>query len=108
MESDTCDSEPPIDDQTNNGTTFSSSDDDDVLSYLTSDTDTDVPDLIGDTCSDISDYVDNDKPEMNVSAITLTSPSMNSPPQSPQPASIATPNPLDDADLPAEFDPMIE
>ena len=110
IESDTCDSEQPINDQTNTGTTFSSSDNDDVLPDLTSDTDTDadVPDLIGGTCSDISDYVHNDKPEMNVSPISLTNPSVNSSPQSPQPASIATPNPLDDADLPAEFDPMIK
>ena len=113
MDSDTaCDTTSvadSMDEPANDGQFYSSSDEDDVLPDLTSDTDTDtasIPDLIGDSSDD--SYVDTDKPEMDVSATSLTTTSITSPPQSPQPVAIAEPNPFDEANLPAGFNPMVE
>ena len=107
MDSDTaCDTsfDDSMDEPANDGQFYSSSDEDDVLPDLTSDTDTttgSLPDLIGDSSND--SYVDTDKPEMDVSATSLTTISTNS---SPQPATTAAPTHYEEADMPADF--MVE
>ena len=111
MDSDTaCDTtsfDDSIDEPANDGQFYSSSDEDDVLPDLTSDTDTNtgsLTDLIEDSSND--SYVDTDKPEMDVSATSLTTISTNSSPQSPQPATTAAPTHYEEADMPADF--MVE
>ena len=110
MDSDTaCDTtfDDSMDEPANDGQFYFSSDEDDVLPDRTSDTETNtgsLPDLIEDISND--SYVDTDKPEMDVSATSLTTMSTNSSPQSPQPATTAAPTHYEETDMPADF--MVE
>ena len=111
MDSDTaCDTtsfDVSMDEPANNGQFYSGSDEDDVLPDLTSDTDTNtgsLSDLIKDSSND--SYVDTDKPEMDVSATSLTTMSTNSSPQSPQPGTTAAPTHYEEADMQDDF--MVE
>ena len=107
MDSDTACDTTSFNEPANDGQCYSSSDEGDVLPDLTSDTDTNtgsLPDLIEDSSNDT--YVDTNKPEMDVSAISLTTISTNSSPQSLQPSTTAAPTHYEEADMSADF--MVE